>query len=233
MLTAERMLAREGLDTVSRGWGTLRTVLLVVLGVILFGTGLTATRPASLDELERALGAGQVTEVHLVGELPPEATGTAYVDIEWDGALVDRYATVRQQSPGVESEQPAPSYPVVGPELRAELTATTPAGQLVITSEDVRSGSHGVLFGWRVATWVALVAVVWIAAVLVTLITAPEPRRATRWAWFWLMLGTGPFALVLYPLIGLPRTGQAVHAAGRRLSGGWAFLIMVLLAPVF
>lgn len=231
MLTAEQ--SREGLDTVSRGWGTLRTVLLVALGVILVGTWLTATRPASLDDLERALGAGQVTEVHLVDELPPAATGNGPVDIEWDGGLLDRYTTVWQESPGVESQQPASPYPVVGLDLREELTAVTPTGELVITSEFVRSGSHGVLFGWRVATWVALVAVVWIAAVLITMITAPEPRRATRWAWFWLMLGVGPFALVLYPLIGLPKACQSVHATGRRLSGGWAFLVMVLLAPAF
>lgn len=233
LTTTEQVRPREGLDTISRGWGTLRTVLLVVLGIMLVGTWLTATRPASLGDLQRALGAGQATEVHLVGELPPGATGMTTVDIEWDDGLLDRYTTVWQESPGLESQEPASSDPVVGLELRDELTAATPTSELVITSEAARSASHGVLFGWRVATWVALVAFVWSATVLITLITAPEPRRATRWAWFWLMLGTGPFALMLYPLVGLPRAGQPSDATGRRLTGGWAFLIMVLLAPAF
>jgi len=205
----------------------------LVLGIMLVGTWLTATRPASLGDLQRALGAGQATEVHLVGELPPGATGMTTVDIEWDGGFLDRYATVWQESPDLQHPEPSSSYPVVGLDLREELSAATPTGELVMTSEDVRTGSQGILFGWRVATWVALVAFLWSAPVVITLITAPEPRRATRWAWFWLMLGTGPFALMLYPLVGLPRAGQPSDATGRRLTGGWAFLIMVLLAPAF
>ena len=234
MLTGtERVQPWKGLDTVPRGWGTWRTVLLVVLGVILVGTWMTATRPASLGDLQRALGAGQVTKVNLVGELPPGASGVTTVDIEWEGGLLDSYATVWQESPGVAHQDTSSSYPVVGLDLREELSAATPTGELVMTSEDVRTGSQGILFGWRVATWVALVAFVWSATVVTTLITGPEPRRATRWAWFWLLLGTGPFALVLYPLVGLPRVGQPSDATGRRLPGGWAFLITVLLAPDF
>ncbi|WP_256829840.1 hypothetical protein [Ornithinimicrobium faecis] len=206
-------------------------MMLVVMGVIIIGVWLTATRPASMADLQKALSSGQLSQVELVGELEPAAAGTSLVDIVWQDGLFARYTTVQQTSAGVLPEAPPPApWPtsVVGSDLRDVLTASTPTGQLQVTSREVHAGSHGVLFEWRVSTWVAVAFMAWVLTVLVTLIVGPEPRRATRWAWFWLICGTGPFALVLFPLFGLAGAGKPLEPTGRRLTGGWAFLIAVL-----
>jgi hypothetical protein len=73
------------------------------------------------------------------------------------------------------------------------------------------------------------------AALLLTLcgvgllVAGPEPWRATRWAWFWLVL-TSPFVSVLFLLL----SGPTVAVPGprnprRRLTGGWAFLLSLPL----
>lgn len=66
-------------------------------------------------------------------------------------------------------------------------------------------------------------------AVLVLLIGGPQPRFATKWAWFWL-LGAG-WPVVAFLLLEPVPAWQAAPAAARqsRLTGGWAFLIAVLL----
>jgi hypothetical protein len=58
----------------------------------------------------------------------------------------------------------------------------------------------------------------------------PEPRLATRWAWFWLIAYCWPAALVFLLLEPTPawRRGP-VRAPRRRLTGGWGFLLALLL----
>ena len=70
----------------------------------------------------------------------------------------------------------------------------------------------------------------WLAA-LALLVTGPEPLRATRWAWCWLLIvplvGVPAFLLLSGPTPGLPRP-----APGRpRLTGGWALLLSLVLVP--
>jgi len=70
----------------------------------------------------------------------------------------------------------------------------------------------------------------WCAA-LALLLGGAEPLRATRWAWFWLLtvpyVGVPAFLLLSGPTPGLPGPRPGRH----RLTGGWAFLLSVLLAP--
>lgn len=224
-----------GEQTVPRSWGRWRAALLVVLGALVLGVLLTGTRPATLAELQAVLASGQVTEIEIVGGLPPEAVGRAQVDIRWHDGLLPRYTTVQQVSDAPLDTDPFSTpgthadLPVVGTDLAEELTAATPTGELGVTGQHLRTGSHGELLGWRVPTWVALAAMGWVLTVIITLVSGPEPRHATRWAWFWLMCGTGTLALVLYPLLGLPRSDEPLQQAKRRLTGGWAILIALLL----
>ena len=54
------------------------------------------------------------------------------------------------------------------------------------------------------------------------------PERATRWAWFWLQwnpVGVLAFLLLSGPVPGVP----APRPGARRLTGGWAFLLSLLL----
>jgi uncharacterized membrane protein HdeD (DUF308 family) len=66
---------------------------------------------------------------------------------------------------------------------------------------------------------------------LILLTAGPQPWRATRWAWFWLsgsVVGAIAFVLLSGPL---PRV-RGPRRPERRLTGGWALLIGVVLAGI-
>lgn len=76
----------------------------------------------------------------------------------------------------------------------------------------------------------ALIALAVLVALTATIIASPEPRLATRWAWFWLVAYVWPAAVVyllLEPTAAWRRA--SARAPGRRLTGGWGFLIGLLL----
>ena len=85
------------------------------------------------------------------------------------------------------------------------------------------------MLGWRVPDPIGIVAFVLHFAGLGLLVTGPQPWRATRWAWFWLLLppvGSIAFLLLSGPTPGLP----APKNPRRRLSGGWALLLSLPLS---
>ncbi|TDE92650.1 hypothetical protein EXU48_14025 [Occultella glacieicola] len=67
---------------------------------------------------------------------------------------------------------------------------------------------------------------------LILLVAGPQPRLATKWAWFWLGCA-GPLWLVFLVLEPVPwwRRESAMQR-DRRLTGGWAFLASIFLVPV-
>jgi hypothetical protein len=70
-------------------------------------------------------------------------------------------------------------------------------------------------------------------AVILLLIGGPQPRLATKWAWFWLSWAMPPLWLVFVVLEPLPLwANQPQPLARRRLTGGWAFLLSFVLAGV-
>ncbi len=76
---------------------------------------------------------------------------------------------------------------------------------------------------------------VWGLAPLVTLfvlIVGPQPRWATRWAWFWLF-SAGPMMLVFVLLEPIPLWRRTpVPPRARRLTGWWALLAVMLFGSV-
>ena len=74
----------------------------------------------------------------------------------------------------------------------------------------------------------------WVVAVLL-LATVPEPRWATRWAWFWAFITPlGVVALPLFALGSVPLPGRpAPRPPGHRLTGGWAFLLVNVSVAFF
>ena len=75
--------------------------------------------------------------------------------------------------------------------------------------------------------------VVLIVAGLLTcalLVGGPEPWRATRWAWSWLL--PVPFGVLALCLLSGPTPGLPGPRTERRLTGGWAFLIGSALGGV-
>lgn len=65
-------------------------------------------------------------------------------------------------------------------------------------------------------------------ATLILLIAGPQPRWATKWAWFWL-LGVGPMSVVFLLAEPVPVWQQGpAYARPQRLTGGWAFLLALV-----
>lgn len=66
---------------------------------------------------------------------------------------------------------------------------------------------------------------------LFLIITGPQPRLATRWAWFWLWAVLPPTSLLFVALEPAPLWQRvASEPAHRRVTGGWALLVGLGLA---
>lgn len=68
-------------------------------------------------------------------------------------------------------------------------------------------------------------------ATFILLVSGPQPRLATKWAWFWLM-GIGPLGMAFLLLEPVPVWLRDALPARQRLTGGWAFLITILVGIV-
>jgi len=98
-----------------------------------------------------------------------------------------------------------------------------------VVSVEPGEGTYTEWRGWRGSVWTGLQGfVAWFAA-LVLLRHGPEPWRATRWAWGWLVLLGGPLGALAYLLLGGPLGARRPTEVGGRLTGGWAFLLALIL----
>ena len=89
------------------------------------------------------------------------------------------------------------------------------------------SGPSTEVLGRELTGWTAGVLIVVFLGTLGLLVLGPEPWRATRWAWFWLVTSAAaPLAAVAYLVLAGPTSlSRAPRDGSRRLTGGWAFLI--------
>lgn len=169
-----------------------RLVLLGVLGVHLLVALWALPRDASQEELRAALAEGRVTVVGRAenpGFLRPAFSShpdrMSWVDVEGD-----RWATeVPGGLPALLVVGP-PGSPGPGPEESAVVDAARDRFARL-----PRSDRLGDLLG----TTGGAAGVVYLA-VLVTLVLGAQPRRATKWAWFWLLglpFAAGPALLLL------------------------------------
>ncbi len=68
---------------------------------------------------------------------------------------------------------------------------------------------------------------------LLLLVFGPQPRWATKWAWFWLAIAVQPLWLVFVLFEPVPLwIKQPLAPAASRLTGGWAFLLALLIGPL-
>lgn len=196
----------------SRAHLVLRLVLLVALAA---GAVQSATQPAqrTADQLAAALAAGEVATLTI--ERPTVPTG-GELGVAWTGDGRPGRATYRYDSM---SDTPVDE----GRRLLAA-AAASPRDVEVRQVEELASASS--------PTWQLYLALGVLVALPLTLFAGPEPRLATRWAWFWLGVHAWPAALAYVALEPTPvwdRRGLA--APERRLTAGWAFLIGLLVGP--
>lgn len=104
--------------------------------------------------------------------------------------------------------------------VRAVILATLLAGAFSTWTDDGRAYTNPVTIFGSIAAFCLIVA-------------GPQPRLATRWAWFWLSLplslGWAVFALVEPAML---VTGRPLLTRATRLTGGPAFLIAIVLGLV-
>ena len=101
---------------------------------------------------------------------------------------------------------------------------------LQVKVSDMQRTSTATLMRWEVPSWVLWVVMGGLVLTLWLIVYGPEPWRATRWGWAWATLLTGPVGAMAFALLSGPVTRlHAPKANGRRLTGGWSFILMVLL----
>ncbi|MGY2082109.1 hypothetical protein [Modestobacter sp. SYSU DS0657] len=204
-------------------WTALRVVLAVGWLAVALVVVLTGQRAASLGDLRGAIADGRVDEVAVTEGLEPGATGVAVQTAVWRAGPITHHTEVWAVSPG--QQAPDGTRPVVPGDLADELRTQHPELRIAPAAERF---SWSEVFGWRVSTWVGLVLFLGAVAVVFLLLAGPRPARATRWAWFWLSwnpVGSLAFLLLSGPFPGLP----APRPGTRRLTGGWAFLLSLVL----
>ena len=210
----------------------LRLGLAVLWVLILAGAVLLSELATSMGDFDSAVASGRVHTVRLVGELPAEASGSSLVELHWHSGLIDRVSEVHQFSSDahVSADSSSTDRIVVG-DLASHLSRVHP-GLRVISQSDAAypSGAVGIVMGWRVPGWLPIVVVAAWLATLGVVFTGPEPWRATRWAWFWII--TNPLgvigALVFLLLSGPTPLLPSAKIDSRRLHGGWAFIIAMV-----
>lgn len=216
------------------GWAGIRAVLLGVSVVVLLVAWLWGVRSATLDDLRSDVAAGRVTTVEVAGGLSPGAVGDAVQEVRWRADGWERRTQVRwtagpPDATGTWSGEDAP--PVVDQDV-ATLVRTWDSDVRV----DRRGYPTGVtwsadVLGVTVPGPVAVLVLVQGLGGLLVIVGGPDPRRATRWGWFW--LSTLPLGMTAFLLLSGPLPGRPPAAVGtRRLRGGWAFVVAALLGGV-
>lgn len=199
------------------------------------GALLLHRTPASLAALYRDVAAGRTHAVTVVGEpLPSTATGSSAVELTWRTGLRRWSLHLRTErflarDGGTTTTADSPREEVTGDDLRSELRRRQPS--LDVAQREPASGPSATAYGvdYHVPAVVLLLVLAAGVAGLALLTSGPTPWRATRWAWFWVIVlapgGELAFLLLSGPTPGLPRpTGTR-----RLLTGGWALLSAGLL----
>lgn len=215
-------------------WHRLRLLLLVgwlLLAAAAVGLG---ERTSSFHQLEAGVASGDVREVSLVGDtLSPASHGFSTVEVHWRDGLVRHVATViaaqpRRAAPGRNFRGDATE--VVTGNVGDRLRASQP-GLRVESREGYPSGTT--YLGLRLPSWVTWTAFGLGLATFCLLIGGPEPWRATRWAWFWLLGSVFPLGMIAFLLLSGPTPLPPPRNPRRRLTGGWAFLLALVLSNAF
>jgi hypothetical protein len=194
--------------------------LLVIVAVPVFGE-----RTASWQDLRQLVASQKVDSVRISAELPANATGFATVQLHWRRGLL-RYQTEVVQVRGSD-ERPEDAKVVLHSSPSSLLARLQPDVHLARGESHLGGGAN--LFGWQTPNALGIPAAVLFFAGLALLVSGPEPWRATRWAWFWLLfppIGGIAFLLLSGPVAAVPRPRDL----SRRLTGGWAFLLAIPLA---
>jgi hypothetical protein len=208
----------------------LRWVLLACWLFILLSAPILGERSAPLRQLESGLATDQVHTVAVTQGLATDSTGYGTQELHWRQGWHRYHAEVVMVSPGGDYAQAQEEGVAIrrGFDIAGELLRHNP--QVDITRV-TRRHSGGEVYGWQVPLQLGVFALAAAVGTLALLIAGPQPWRATRWAWFWLM--TSPVGTLLFFILAGPTPPlRPPRVPGRRLTGGWGFLLSVLLTSL-
>lgn len=209
--------------------------------LLMIGTMLVAgARVTPYDELVGRIADGQVDEVRVAGGFEDgHGRGFALAEVHWRDRLIPRVSPVyettgRPESTGLSYDQEPRVRGYVDEHLRGmdPDLRTSRAGELGQGQFEIRIwfGAKPDASGWQVPGWSVFLGFALFLGTLGVLILGPEPRRATRWAWFWLLGVAAPLGALAFLTLGgaASRRPQPVQTEGR-LRGGWALFWALLL----
>jgi len=207
-------------------------VLVALWLMVAVVTGAVGERPATLADLMDAVDSGKVASVHVAGGLQAGASGWSTQDIRWRQNGFRRHAQVLYASPGNEQEAAdsnPPSATVTTTDVATLIRERDP--NVAVQVSGMQRTSTATLMHWEVPSWVLLVVVAGSVLTLGLIVYGPEPWRATRWGWAWAVLLTGPVGALAFAVLSGPTAATPTpKATARRLTGGWSFILMVLLS---
>lgn len=191
--------------------------LLIAVGLVAGWVHLSQT-PAhrSLEDLLWALEAGEVSSVTIERPLGGYVEGS--LPVEWEGRGRPGYATYEFSTGDPEYGQPRVDESLM---IRRAAERSPVDVEVTVVTEPGPLGTGFVVDPAGIAALSALL----------LLIGGPQPRLATKWAWFWLMFHVPPALLLFVVLEPVPvwqRTPQLPRP--KRLTGGRAFLLGLVSA---
>jgi len=223
--------SRSAHDTAAR-WGSwlhrASWALLTCWALLAAGLVVSGERHASFDDLERGVATGAVKRVEITEGLTDGSTGFSVIEAHWRRGPLGYTTQVIQSRPrGAAPEASKDVTPVITEEMGARL-ATSQAG---LDIEHVaRQGSSSSMLGWQTPAWMGWATVLLFLGTVWLLVLGPQPSRATKWAWFWLMGMAPPISVIAFLLAGGPTSAlPPPRDRTRRLGGGWAFLIALVI----
>jgi hypothetical protein len=203
------------------GWALVAGLLLLLVAAAVAGE-----RETTYDTLRTAASHGDVDLVTVEGSSAP-FRGREQVEVHWRTGpfgVFGHVAPVVEQHPfrGLGAIDP----PAVVPDVAADLAQRN--ADVVVVRRPWSSAGHAELLGWRMPMWTGFLGLVLWFFVLGGIVTGTQPWRATRWAWFWLLVIVPPVALLGFPLLGGPTGLWPPRRPLARLTGGGAFLLAVV-----
>lgn len=214
------------------GWDRIRLVVAVGWVLLAVTVVIVGERTVSVSQLESDLASGRVNTVQVTGGLPAGGEGFSTQQVRYDDGWFAHRVEIRLVSPGVDD----PGGRLGGGDQRETVRTNDIGADIERRHPGVRvvreewPESSATIASWTVPGWVGVSAIALSLAVLYILVAGPRPWRATRWAWFWLLstpVGAVAFLILSGPTppvpVPLPRDGS------RRLTGGWALLLSLLV----
>ena len=221
-VTAPARPARAELSGLA--WCGIAWALLVCCFALLVTGLVVGERTSSYNGLRDAVASGDVDSVVVTGGTTAPFLGRASVRVHWREGIFRYQASVVEQHPQRRTQTRA-GVPVV-------YSVERDLEDLDTVAVERRPHDHpddNVIYGWRLPHWTETAVLVVGAAGLLLLIAGPQPRRATRWAWFWLMSAAPPAGFLAFLLLSGRLSPRPQASLGRRLTGGWAFLLAMVI----